>query len=34
LQYGYKEDQFGKGVDIQVRKEYSDIYKNAAKAFE
>ena len=33
LQYGYKEDQFGKGVDIRVRKEYSDIYKNAAKAF-
>jgi hypothetical protein len=32
LQYGYKEDQFGKGVDIRVRKEYSDIYKNAAKA--
>lgn len=33
LQYGYKEDQFGKGVDIRVRKEYSDIYKNAAKIF-
>jgi hypothetical protein len=33
LQYGYKEDQFGKGVDLRVRKEYSDIYKNAAKAF-
>jgi hypothetical protein len=33
LQYGYKEDQFGKGVDIQVRKEYSDIYKKAAKQF-
>jgi hypothetical protein len=30
LQYGYKEDQFGKGVSIQVRKEYSDIYKSAA----
>ena len=33
LQYGYKEDQFGKGVDIQVRKEYSDIYKDAAKVY-
>jgi hypothetical protein len=33
LQYGYEEAQFGKGVDLDVRKEYSDIYKNAAKAF-
>jgi hypothetical protein len=33
LQYGYKEDQFGKGVDIRVRKEYSDIYKDAAKVY-
>jgi hypothetical protein len=30
LQYGYNEDQFGRGVDIRVRKEYSDIYKSAA----
>jgi hypothetical protein len=30
LQYGYNENQFGKGVDIRVRKEYSDIYKSAA----
>ena len=34
LQYGYSENQFGKGVDLRIRKEYSDIYKNAAKAFE
>ncbi len=33
LQYGYNENQFGKGVDLGIRKEYSDIYKNAAKAF-
>ena len=30
LQYGYNENQFGRGVDIRVRKEYSDIYKSAA----
>lgn len=30
LQYGYKEAQFGKGVDSKVRKEYSHIYKSAA----
>lgn len=30
LQYGYEEAQFGKGVDLDVRKEYSDIYKSAA----
>ena len=34
LQYGYAEAQFGKGVDIDVRKEYSEIYKKAAKAYE
>lgn len=33
LQYGYEEAQFGKGVDIEVRKEYSDIYREAAKQF-
>jgi hypothetical protein len=33
LQYGYEEAQFGKGVDIDVRKEYSQIYKEAAKQF-
>ena len=34
LQYGYQEAQFGKGVDIDVRKEYSEIYKEAAKTYE
>jgi hypothetical protein len=33
LQYGYEEPKFGTGVDIDVRKEYSDIYKEAAKVF-
>lgn len=33
LQYGYEEPKFGKGVDIEVRKEYSDIYREAAKQF-
>jgi hypothetical protein len=33
LQYGYEEAQFGKGVDIDVRKEYSNIYKEAAKIY-
>jgi len=33
LQYGYEEPKFGMGVDIEVRKEYSDIYKEAAKHF-
>jgi hypothetical protein len=33
LQYGYEEPKFGTGVDIDVRKEYSDIYKKAAKQF-
>ena len=33
LQYGYEEPKFGTGVDIDVRKDYSDIYKKAAKQF-
>jgi phosphoribosyl-ATP pyrophosphohydrolase len=33
LQYGYEEPKFGAGVDVDVRKEYSDIYKEAAKVF-
>lgn len=33
LQYGYQEEKFGNGVDIHVRKEYSNIYKEAAKVF-
>ena len=33
LQYGYEEPKFGTGVDIDVRKEYSQIYKEAAKQF-
>ena len=33
LQYGYEEPKFGKGVDIEVRKEYSNIYKEAAKIY-
>ena len=33
LQYGYQEAHFGKGVDIDVRKEYSDIYREAAKTY-
>ena len=33
LQYGYEEARFGKDVDIDVRKEYSDIYREAAKQF-
>jgi len=33
LQYGYEEPKFGTGVDIDVRKEYSNIYKEAAKQF-
>lgn len=33
LQYGYQEAQFGRGVDIEIRKEYSDIYREAAKTY-
>jgi hypothetical protein len=33
LQYGYQEAQFGKGVNIDVRTEYSEIYKETAKQF-
>jgi len=33
LQYGYEEAQFGKGVDLHIRKEYSDIYRESAKQF-
>lgn len=33
LQYGYEEPKFGMGVDIDVRKEYSDIYREAAKIY-
>lgn len=33
LQYGYEEPKFGMGVDIDVRKEYSDIYREAVKQF-
>lgn len=33
LQYGYEEPKFGKGVDIEVRKQYSDIYREAAKVY-
>jgi len=31
LQYGYDNPHFGKGVDIKVRKEYSDIYRESVK---
>lgn len=31
LQYGFDNPDFGKGVDISVRKEYSQIYKDKAK---
>jgi hypothetical protein len=31
LQYGYENDHFGKGVDIDVRIEYSQIYKDKVK---
>lgn len=34
LQYGYEADHFGKGVDITVRIEYSEIYKDKAKNYE
>jgi hypothetical protein len=34
LQYGYEDERFGNGVDINIRKEYSQIYKEAAKAYE
>jgi len=33
LQYGYEEPKFGKDVDISVRKQYSDIYREAAKVY-
>ena len=33
LQYGYEELKFGTGVDIDVRKEYSNIYREAAKIY-
>jgi hypothetical protein len=33
LQYGYEQAQFGKGVDVDVRKQYSDIYREAARQF-
>jgi hypothetical protein len=33
LQYGYEEAQFGKGVDIKIRKEYNKIYREAAKQY-
>lgn len=33
LQYGYEEPKFGTGVDINIRKEYSDIYRESAKQF-
>lgn len=34
IQYGYENDDFGKKVDISVRIEYSDIYKDKAKNYE
>jgi hypothetical protein len=34
LQYGYGEPRFGKGVDMSIRKEYSLIYREAAKVYE
>lgn len=34
LQYGYDAPQFGKGVDISVRIEYSDIFKDKAKQYD
>jgi hypothetical protein len=34
LQYGYDADYFGKGVDIDIRKEYSNIYKEKSKNYE
>jgi len=33
LQHGHADENFGKGVDIRARREYSDIYKDAAKQF-
>lgn len=33
IQHGWEEDNFGKGVDILVRKEYSSTYKEAAKVY-
>lgn len=33
IQHGWEDDNFGKGVDIRVRKEYSDIYRESAKQF-
>jgi hypothetical protein len=34
LQYGYENPDFGKGVDIDVRIEYSNIYREKAKRYE
>jgi hypothetical protein len=34
IQYGYENENFGKGVDIGVRIEYSQIYKDKAKNYE
>lgn len=34
LQYGYDTSCFGKGVDIDVRIEYSNIYRDKAKQYE
>ena len=34
LQYGYENDDFGKGVDISVRIEYNNIYRDKAKNYE
>jgi hypothetical protein len=31
LQYGYEQPDFGRGVDIDVRIEYSDLYKQQTK---
>jgi hypothetical protein len=31
LQYGYEQPDFGRGVDIDVRIKYSDLYKKQAK---
>ena len=34
IQYGYETPDFGKGVDIDVRIDYSNIYRDKAKQYE
>jgi hypothetical protein len=31
LQYGYEQPDFGRGIDIDVRIEYSDLYQKQSK---